>query len=132
MFKGITVVLMGLVLCVSSPWMVVAQEETETDFVSGNVTQISAESLTIEAFGGEENNVFIINDETTIENMAAIEELNIGDTVFIDFTEKDGKNIAVNIFKSTRSYDEESLEGSDEGLPEDLPEDFDNEQEEKE
>ena len=130
MLKGIVVMLIGAVLCISNPLLATAQEEAAVDFASGSVTRFSAESLTINVFGGEENEekVFVITDETTLENIGTIDELIIDDIVFVDFIEKDGKNVALNIFKSSENFDEGYLDE----LGEEPSEGLGYEQEEKE
>ena len=118
MLKWFLVIFVGAVLCTGSPSLAVAQEEVDAEFVSGNVTSLSAESLTVEVYDGEEatEKVFVVNERTTLENMKTIDELNAGDAVFIDFFEEDGKIIALNIYRSDDNSDEESWGESDEEL----------------
>jgi len=127
MLKGIMILFFGVVLCAANPMLAMAQEEADIEFSSGTILQISAESLTIEEYGIMEQKVFVINNETSIEGMESISELMEGDNIFIDYVEKGGRYIALNIFKSGDDYDEEfSEESSDE-----LSEGIENEQEDQ-
>jgi hypothetical protein len=123
MFKGIMVVVIGVILYAGSPLLASAQEETEVDFISGNVASVSTQSLTIKAFnaeGDEEEVVLAVSDKTELENMNSIDELSVGDYVYVDYTEVGGEKNAVNIFKSNENYDDEDLGESNEELSQEL------------
>ena len=120
MLKGIMVMVVSAVLCVGTPLLAIAQEDVQVDFESGSVVEFSTDSLTIETLSEPGKKVFVINDKTTLENMDAIDKLVAGDTVYIDFIEDGGQNIAMNIFKSSESSGEDTMVESDEGLYQDL------------
>jgi hypothetical protein len=129
MLKGIVMMVFSLILCAGNPLLAAAQEEgADVGFSSGTVIEVAADSLTVEDYGASDQKVFMINNETALENIESIDQLVVGDNVFIDFIEENGKNIALSIFKSSVSYDEESSDGSGDEIPEDNA----NEQEDQE
>ncbi len=82
-----------------------AAADEEYEFVSGVVQSISVEEIVVKQTDAEDEAdegreiTFVINDQTGLENVAALEEIVNGDEVFIDFEVQGGNYIAVNIYK---------------------------------
>lgn len=79
---------------------VIAQEEVESDFVSGIVLEVSSSSITVidSDYDDEVRVTVVINADTTFENIQSISEIQEGDEVFIEFVTGQ-ENIALTIFK---------------------------------
>ena len=115
----LTAVSMALV---SLTWVpigtVSAQEETDKKFSFGFVVRVAANEVIVKEFDYETDEgievSYLVNAETTFENVASVSELKELDDVEIEYKEEGGKRIVLWLSK-VLNYDEEEGSYDDQG-----------------
>lgn len=104
--------LLMLLCCSVFVLSVHAQEAEDVDFASGFIKEVSADFIIIEDVEAGQSSITLkINKDTLFENITAISEIVVGDEVYVDYTESNGENIALSVYKM--GADEENIEMDD-------------------
>ena len=111
MKRGSVIVFLAVCMIVLSSGGMLFAEENESLYTFGTVVGVTENSITIEevTYDGEndveiiEETVYELMDDTKVENVESIGEIQQGNEVDLEYVESDGKNKAVYIY----AYDEQ-------------------------
>jgi len=111
MFKKFSLIILGAMIVLNLAMAVNAQEEDaqETEFASGLVTAVTDASLTINESEEDLQIVFVLNDGTVLENIGSVNEVRVGDEVYVDYVDGPEGKAAVNIYKMGVDMENEDL-----------------------
>ncbi|HSV43926.1 MAG TPA: hypothetical protein VLJ10_05160 [Candidatus Bathyarchaeia archaeon] len=88
--------------------------EQEVDYSWGTVVQASVEGITLEQYNyeteGYDQVSYIVAGDISLENIAALTDLKVGDEVEVGFVIKDDKKVAISLYLEVLDEDWEEEE----------------------
>ncbi|MCA9407554.1 MAG: hypothetical protein KC733_02605 [Candidatus Omnitrophica bacterium] len=123
MRKLIGLVLMMLVLYIPGAS---AQEDMENlRYAYGSIVKVTANEISISEYNYETDqevvSVYVLNEESVLEDMESVNEITVGEEVEIMYEEKGSEKIIVMLSKAS-DLDDDALEYNVDGVEEDMQE----------
>ena len=123
MSKLIGLVLMMLVLYIPGAS---AQEDMESlRYAYGSIVKVTANEISISEYNYETDqevvSVYVLNEESVLEDMESVNEITVGEEVEIMYEEKGSEKIIVMLSKAS-DLDDDALEYNVDGVEEDMQE----------